>query len=589
VLNSLTINNIVIINKAEISFGAGLCVLTGETGSGKSILLDALGLAIGLRSTSRLIGSDNNKAEVSAEFYIKDNDFCNKILDENSLIDHDNSQTLRIRRIIGDNSTSKVFVNDMSVGVNLLAKIGETLVEIHGQHDQHNLLNSKSHLTILDDFSINSQLLLKLKQKYQELKIIDEKIEEINRQKQQAIREYDYLTHVVEELENADVKVNEEKNLIEAKDQFNAQEKIVNFLSDFKNNLGEALNYQLSAQKVFSRNHNLIDNYLKDYKDFFEKFADDFDKQINFTDSSVSNLNSLIKKINNHDFNREEIEERLFLIRNLARKFNVKSEELFSIIDESKAKLKLIDNSKQTFANLELQRKEAFLSYQKTAQELSKKRQNTAKILAKKVEDELQFLKMNDTKFRVDFINLNEKNNEKNSAEIDKNNTETESTDNNLTYSINGLDRIKFVASTNNNAFDDITKIASGGELSRFMLALKVALIDVKSTPTMIFDEIDTGISGSTAEAVGKRLKTLANNFQILVVTHQAQIASKADTHYKISKQISQNSASKKVNTVIEKLSIEQSEQEIARMLSGEVISDEAILVAKNLRNSLST
>jgi DNA repair protein RecN (Recombination protein N) len=121
------------------------------------------------------------------------------------------------------------------------------------------------------------------------------------------------------------------------------------------------------------------------------------------------------------------------------------------------------------------------------------------------------------------------------------------------------------------------------------MLALKVALIDVKSTPTMIFDEIDTGISGSTAEAVGKRLKTLANNFQILVVTHQAQIASKADTHYKISKQISQNSASKKVNTVIEKLSIEQSEQEIARMLSGEVISDEAILVAKNLRNSLST
>ena len=184
---------------------------------------------------------------------------------------------------------------------------------------------------------------------------------------------------------------------------------------------------------------------------------------------------------------------------------------------------------------------------------------------------------MNDTKFRVDFTNLSE-----------KNNNDNEDIDNSLTYSINGLDRIKFVASTNNNAFDDITKIASGGELSRFMLALKVALIDVKSTPTMIFDEIDTGISGSTAEAVGKRLKTLANNFQILVVTHQAQIASKADTHYKISKQISQNSASKKVNTIIEELSIEQSEQEIARMLSGEIISDEAILVAKNLRNSLS-
>ncbi len=576
-LNSLTINNIVIINKALIGFGAGLCVLTGETGSGKSILLDALGLAIGLRSTSRLIGSDDNKAEVSAEFNIEKNDFCKKILEENSLIDQDNLQILRIRRIIGDNSTSKVFVNDMSIGVNLLAKIGETLVEIHGQHDQHNLLNSKSHLTILDDFSINSQLILKLKQKYQELKIIDEEIEEINRQKQQAIREYDYLTHVVEELENADIKANEEQSLIEAKDQFNAQEKIVNFLSDFKNNLGETLNYQLSAQKILLRNHNLIDNYLKDYKDFFEKFADDFDKQINFTDTSFSSLNSLIKKISNHNFNRDEIEERLFLIRNLARKFNVKSEELSTVINDAQEKIKLIDNSKKTFANLELQRKEAFFNYQKIAQELSKKRQNTAKILAKKVEEELQFLKMNDTKFRVDFTNLSE-----------KNNNENEDIDNSLTYSINGLDRIKFVASTNNNAFDDITKIASGGELSRFMLALKVALIDVKSTPTMIFDEIDTGISGSTAEAVGKRLKTLANNFQILVVTHQAQIASKADTHYKISKQISQNSASKKVNTIIEKLSIEQSEQEIARMLSGEIISDEAILVAKNLRNSLS-
>ena len=576
-LNSLTINNIVIINKALIGFGAGLCVLTGETGSGKSILLDALGLAIGLRSTSRLIGSDDNKAEVSAEFHIEKNDFCKKILEENSLIDQDNPQILRIRRIIGDNSTSKVFVNDMSIGVNLLAKIGETLVEIHGQHDQHNLLNSKSHLIILDDFSINSQLILKLKQKYQELKIIDEEIEEINRQKQQAIREYDYLTHVVEELENADIKANEEQSLIEAKDQFNAQEKIVNFLSDFKNNLGETLNYQLSAQKVLLRNHNLIDNYLKDYKDFFEKLADDFDKQINFTDTSFSSLNSLIKKISNNNFNRDEIEERLFLIRNLARKFNVKSEELSTVINDAKEKIKLIDNSKKTFANLELQRKEAFFNYQKIAQELSKKRQNTAKILAKKVEEELQFLKMNDTKFRVDFTNLSE-----------KNNNENEDIDNSLTYSINGLDRIKFVASTNNNAFDDITKIASGGELSRFMLALKVALIDVKSTPTMIFDEIDTGISGSTAEAVGKRLKTLANNFQILVVTHQAQIASKADTHYKISKQISQNSASKKVNTIIEELSIEQSEQEIARMLSGEIISDEAILVAKNLRNSLS-
>lgn len=575
-LKKLTINNIVIIDKAEISFSPGLSVLTGETGSGKSILLDALGLTIGLRSSQRLIGNNNSKAEVIAEFYIKNNDNCQKILEENYLVNSDNADEIIIRRIVSDNSSSKVFVNDIPIGVNLLAKIGETLVEIHGQHDQHSLLNSKSHLTILDEFSDNSELLTKVKQSYQELKEIDEKIEQINRQKEQANREQDYLSHIIEELENANVEENEEQKLVEAKDQFNQQEKIINFLNDLKNNLAESFNFQISAQKILLRNHNLIENYLKDQRDFFEKFTDDFDKQINFTDSSLSSINSLLKLINNQDYNRGEIEERLFLIRNLARKFNVKSDDLSTFINDAKSKLLLITNSKQIFQDLEQQRKNALNHYQKIAKELSKKRQENSKILAKKVEDELAFLKMNDTKFRIDFINNSQGNIADNIADDFSNSS----------YSINGFDRIKFVASTNNNNFDDITKIASGGELSRFMLALKVSLMNVKSTPTMIFDEIDTGISGSTADAVGNRLKTLAKNLQILVVTHQAQISSKANTHFKISKKTISSDNNKKVSTLIEKLSNEQSEQEIARMLSGETISDEAILVAKNLKKS---
>lgn len=579
-LKKLTINNIVIIDKAEISFSPGLSVLTGETGSGKSILLDALGLTIGLRSSQRLIGNNNSKAEVIAEFYIKNNDNCQKILEENYLVNSDNADEIIIRRIVSDNSSSKVFVNDIPIGVNLLAKIGETLVEIHGQHDQHSLLNSKSHLTILDEFSDNSELLTKVKHSYQELKEIDEKIEQINRQKEQANREQDYLSHIIEELENANVEENEEQKLVEAKDQFNQQEKIINFLNDLKNNLAESFNFQISAQKILLRNHNLIENYLKDQRDFFEKFTDDFDKQINFTDSSLSSINSLLKLINNQDYNREEIEERLFLIRNLARKFNVKSDDLSTFINDAKSKLLLITNSKQIFQDLEQQRKNALNHYQKIAKELSKKRQENSKILAKKVEDELAFLKMNDTKFRIDFINNSQGN-------IANNITDNISDDlSNSSYSINGFDRIKFVASTNNNNFDDITKIASGGELSRFMLALKVSLMNVKSTPTMIFDEIDTGISGSTADAVGNRLKTLAKNLQILVVTHQAQISSKANTHFKISKKTISSDNNKKVSTLIEKLSNEQSEQEIARMLSGETISEEAILVAKNLKKS---
>ncbi|MFM7620788.1 MAG: DNA repair protein RecN [Alphaproteobacteria bacterium] len=570
-LNSLTINNIVIISQARIEFKSGLCVLTGETGSGKSILLDALGLAIGFRSTSRLIGSNSNKAEVSAEFDIANNNFCKKILVENSLIDDENPDNLRIRRIILENSTSKVFVNDQTIGVNLLSKIGETLVEINGQHDQHGLLNSSLHLTMLDEFANNSQLLAKLRKKYQELKNIDQEISEINHKTTQANREQDYLEHVIKELSEADVKENEEQQLIANKEKFLAQEKILNFLNDLKQNLSEALGFLMSSQRIFLKNQNIIDNHLIEQIQQFKKFSEDSENNLNNIEQFITFINNIIRSINGQNFDRDTIEERLFIIKNLARKFNVQSNELSKIIEDAYGKINLISDSKKILNDLQNQKSEHLKQYHQIAEELSNKRQKSAKILSKKVEEELQFLKMAETKFKVEFVNLEKNTNSEKIAEE---------------YNFNGLDRVKFLASTNNNNFDEITKIASGGELSRFMLALKVALIDVKSTPTIIFDEIDTGISGSTAQAVGKRLKTLASNLQILVVTHQAQIASKADTHFKISKKLCTNSVQKKYNTIIEILNNSQSDQEIARMLSGEEISDEAMLVAKNLRNS---
>ena len=570
-LNSLTINNIVIISQARIEFKSGLCVLTGETGSGKSILLDALGLAIGFRSTSRLIGSDSNKAEVSAEFDISNNNQCQKILNDNSLNDDENTNTLRIRRIILENSTSKVFVNDQAIGVNLLSKIGETLVEINGQHDQHGLLNSNSHLLMLDEFANNSQLVEKLRKKYQELKKIDQEISEINNKTMQANREKDYLEHIINELSEANIKENEEQQLISNKEKILAQEKILNFLNDLKQNLSEALGYLMSSQKIFLKNQNIIDNHLLEQIHQFKKFNEDSENNLNNIEQFITFINNLVRSLNQQNYDRETIEERLFTIKNLARKFNVHSNELYKISEDARNKINLIEDSQKILSSLQKQKLDHLKQYQQIAEKLSNKRQKSAKILSKKVEEELQFLKMAETKFKVEFVNL-----EKNS------NCEKNLED----YNINGFDRVRFLASTNNNDFDEITKIASGGELSRFMLALKVALIDVKSTPTIIFDEIDTGISGSTAQAVGKRLKTLAQNLQILVVTHQAQIASKANTHFKISKNLTSNSPNKKYQTIIEILNNLQSDHEIARMLSGEEISDEAMLVAKNLRNS---
>ena len=559
-LKHLSIQNIVLIDKAEIDFSekpVGLCILTGETGSGKSILLDAFGLAIGFRSNLRLIGSLENKASVIAEFNIKDNEFCQEILQEHGLLDSENPHELRIRRLIQENSSSKVFVNDQAIGVNLLAQIGESLVEIHGQHDQRGLLNTSFHGVILDQFSDNSLILSQIKKIYEELKNCDYKIAELAQKKSEAEREKDYLTYIIQELEDSNLKPNEEDALIIKKDQLSGKEKILNFLNDLKSKMLEGNSQLILAQKTLLRNQNIINNYLGDKIENFENINSEIDKQNNVLDKSIDEIETLTKQLNNSDESLDEIEERLLHLRSLARKFNVTINDLPKIISDAKEKLQLLYNESETASDLAKKREQLFKQYQKISNELSEKRQKSALKLTKKVEEELQFLKMENVKFRVDFTK-------------------------NEDYGPNGFDRIKFSASINKNNFDDIAKIASGGELSRFMLALKVALMEIKSVPTMIFDEIDTGIGGSTADAVGRRLKILSEKLQILVVTHQPQIAAKADLHFRINK-IQDNG---KIKTVIKKLSIEEKNHEIARMISGEEITKEAIAAAKILKQN---
>ena len=547
-LTSLSIHNIVLIDKAEIALSSGLCILSGETGSGKSILLDALGLAIGFRANFRLIGSDENKAQVAAEFDISQNQICKNFLSENDLLDAESPNFLRIRRAINENSINKIFVNDVAIGVNLLAKVGETLVEIHGQHDQRGLLNPAAHLSILDEFAVNGNLLKNLKKIYENLREVEKKIAEIAAKKEAAEREKDYLTHVVQELESAELKADEESELIAKKDFLISKEKILNFSGDLKLHLVEANSQLISAQKILIRNQ----NFGEDFNGLSEKI----DRQNDELDSAISNIHDLVRKISAGENNLNEIEERLFFIRSLARKFSVPIDSLPQIILDAKEKLKLLSNEVAAACELENQRLALNNDYKKIADELSLRRKKSAKILSEKVEAELKFLKMGEVKFLVDIA-----------------------CDGLETCSQVGYEKVRFTASLNKNSFDDISKIASGGELSRFMLALKVALLDVKSVPTMIFDEIDSGIGGSTADAVGKRLKTLSEKLQILVVTHQPQIASKADNHFKISKIISGD----KAKTKIKKLDKQDREQEIARMLSGEEISVEAVLAARSL------
>lgn len=555
-LLSLSIHNIVLIDKAEINFSPKLCVLSGETGSGKSILLDALGLAIGFRANFSLIASGEKHAQVSAEFDISQNEACKNFLSENDLLDIENPDLLRIRRALKDNSVNKIFVNDVAIGVTLLSKVGETLVEIHGQHDQRGLLNPSAHLSILDEFSANENLLKDLKKIYENLREAEAKIAEIAAKKDAAEREKDYLEHVVKELGDADVKEGEEDELIAKKDSLTSKEKTLNCASELKLHLTEANSQLLSAQKILIRNQNLGES--------FEALSEKIDRQTDELDAEVSTIQDLVREISSSENDIDEVEERLFFIRSLARKFNVAIDSLPQIISDAEEKLQLLSNAEEVAHDLEEQLVELKKDYKKIADELSERRKKSADILSKKVEEELKFLKMAETKFVVSVL---------------PNTSQEDGADEVIIRSPTGCDKVRFTASLNKNAFGDISKIASGGELSRFMLALKVALLNVKSVPTMIFDEIDTGIGGGTADAVGRRLKTLSEKLQILVVTHQPQIASKADTQFKVSKFFADN----KAKTEIKKLDKTDREQEIARMLSGEEISVEALSAARKL------
>ncbi|MES2677277.1 MAG: DNA repair protein RecN [Pseudomonadota bacterium] len=558
-LNSILIHNIVLIDRLEIKLANNFCILTGETGSGKSILLDALGLAIGYRSSSRLLRKDAAQGLVVAEFNIKNNPACAEILSENGLTNPENSDLLILRRTLSE-SGSKAFVNDISVGVNLLNQIGATLIEIHGQHEQNNLLEPSFHRVILDLYANNKILLLEVNKTFDELENVKKQLQKLNDDKEQNERERDYLEHIIKELKAAQIEVGEEEVLTNKRNLILNGEKISSLMSEVSSEINDADSKIFVANKSLIRNQNLgnfLDDKANKEENRLEKLINILDAIANQTDQAKSMVDEIISNIGGRDFSLEEIEERLFLIRSLSRKFNTPIDELPVFLESTKEKLSVVENFNILATDLEKQKNILEKEYFKKASQLSEIRQQAALKLTAKVESELAFLKMSAVKFAVKIENLAPEN-----------------------YNRNGIDNIKFSAATNASSnLDDISKIASGGELSRFMLALKVALLEIKSTPILIFDEIDSGIGGSVANAVGERLKLLSKNSQILVVTHHPQIAAKADYHLRVEKTTQKNIT----KTEIKVLDLNARQQEVARMLSAENITDEALAAARKL------
>lgn len=559
-LENLSINNIVLIDKLNVQLSNGLCVLTGETGSGKSILLDALGLAIGYRSNSRLLRNGESSGSVVATFDIKNNEACKNLLKE---MDIESDDEIIIRRILYSDGRSKAFINDVQVTQNFLQHVGETLIEIHGQNEQIGLLNSSNHREILDNFGNLIQKRNVVSEIFEKMKTSENKLKDLLEQKDNIEKEQDYLKHIINEIESLNLHANEEQELAEKRILMMNKEKVLNLLNDIKESLDGQYNIEKgisSAQHTISRGVALGENLLENGKNAFEDIIENLEQASINVNEALSKIDEIYDNLGFDNNTLESVEERLFAIRGLARKLNIQPDLILDLKVELDEKLSNLENQEVIIGDLEKEVRELKNNFLSKAKELSELRKETAKKLSKELINELIPLKMEKTVFDVEF------------KELDENN-----------WNKYGIDGVRFIATTNPGMpMNELSKIASGGELSRFMLALKVVLSKVNSVPTMIFDEIDTGISGAVAEAVGERLKKLGQSLQVLVVTHHAQVASKGNHHLKVRKEQKDGTT----NTLVEVLTDKNRINEIARMFSGEIITDDALKVAEKMLTS---
>lgn len=546
-LSALHITNIVLIEKLNLEFGRGLNVLTGETGAGKSILLDALSLALGARSDTGLIRHGHDNAQVIAEF-----DCLNKsiltTLDENG-IDYDG--TLILRRTLSADGKSRAWINDVPVSIKTLKIIGDILVEIHGQFENHSLLDQATHRKTLDLFASGNvsgfnELLSNVKMAYQDLHSVEKRLRDVELMLERAANEREFLEHNVAELSALNPQIGEEEELANKRSMMMSAEKNAAILSEAMNAISRGGN-SLDAQ-VFSVAHILerIKTDPNPYQNQIDKLYElggnlaEISEQLVPTDTDIENLDS--------------IEERLFAIRAAARKYRVSADELVSKLQQMTEQLNTIDNSDAELKKLREQVKVKRSEFNTLAGKLTQMRQTAAQNLREQILTELPDLKLG----QADFT-----------AELTQG-----------AASLTGLDDVTFMIKTNpGSPFAPLHKTASGGELARLMLALRVVLATSENEHTFVFDEVDTGISGATASAVGQRLERLAHQGQALVVTHSAQVAGFADRHFKISKLIKNDTTTTTVTEIMD----DDRLNEIARIISGAEITPESLATARTL------
>ncbi|WP_420136633.1 DNA repair protein RecN [Sphingomonas sp.] len=548
-LTGLAIRDVVLIEALELEFGPGLGALTGETGAGKSILLDALGLALGVRADTGLVRQGAAQASVTATFELPQDHLALALLADGDLR-HEPGEPLVIRRSVRADGGSRAFVNDQPASAGLLRILGAALVEIHGQHDDRGLLNSRGHRALLDTFGrIDTGAAVFA---YLRWRTAEEALSSASAELESAARDREWLEHAVAELAAAAPEPGEEALLAEERATMQKGARLADELETAASLL-EGSDGGLAQLRQAARR---LDRLASEHETLAQALAA-IDRAVIEAAEAEDYLAAARTAFAYDPARLDAIETRLFDLRALARKHRVDPDDLAALARELAARLARIEAGGEGLAALQQEVTLARSVYLEQAERLSTARQAAATRLDAAVATELGPLKLDAARFRTRIDALGDGN-----------------------WSAEGCDRVEFEISTNPGApFAPLVKIASGGELSRFILALKVALAEEGGAGTMIFDEVDRGVGGAVAAAIGDRLARLAQNAQILVVTHSPQVAARADRHWLIAKR----SDGLVARTGIHRLDSAERREEIARMLSGAEVTDEARAQAERL------
>src|SRR5438105_2204267 len=555
-LLGLTIRDFVLIDRLSLAFRPGLCVLTGETGAGKSILMDALGLALGRRADASLVRPGAEQAAVAAEFTVGRNHPAAAILDQAG-IGGDLSGTIVLRRLVAADGRSRAFVNDEPASVALVRELGDSLVEIQGQGEQRGLLDPATHRELLDAFAEHEVAPAALAAAWQEWRAARQEVAEAARRLAESRAEEDLLRHEKAELDALAPEGDEEDRLAARRQLLQNAERLGETIAEAAREIGGELDGEGGAQRALARASRKLERARDRAQGLLDNAIAAAERAAAETAEALAALMAAGQALELDPHALEQVEERLFALRGLGRKHGVAVVDLPRLHESFAARLAAIETGADDLAALERAAMAARDRFVEAAAAVSRARQRAAARLDGAITSELKPLRLDKARFRTVLTPLDE-----------------------ADWGEHGVERVHFEVATNPGApFGPLGRIASGGELSRFMLALKLVLAGTSSVPTLIFDEVDSGIGGAVAAAVGERLQRLGSRLQVLVVTHSPQVAARGAHHWRVAKKQGQQATI----TSVEELDPDTRQEEIARMLSGSTITAEARAAAASL------